>query len=348
MIKISAPAHPNDGCTYFRILVPSTYFPSDISVDPQVFLMGKYSRPASTTVPFLDRTTNSSWDWSKLIERYIYSLRQNNFDGIWLSRSLLCYPNKIEKLIRNVIYDFDDAIWLNSEGSHCLEDYCRRARVVIAGNNFLADYALKFSSKVVVIPTSVDTNRYKRISKVDKSIFSIGWIGSSSGFSYLKNIEQQLLEFLSGHHNAKLTIVAERYPTELQRIRKYIDFRRWNRANDVEDINSFSVGLMPLSNEEWDRGKCSLKMLQYMACEVPVLASGVGMNTEVFMLSKGSGDFGMAVQQGEWCEALKHLAGRSAFELNRLGKNGRHVVEQNFSTEKIAKLLEVTIKQVFY
>ncbi|MEJ0034464.1 MAG: hypothetical protein WDO15_30895 [Bacteroidota bacterium] len=265
---------------FFRIETPTRYL-KDFQIDTPIYSANKFAGPrVKTGVAIIDRVAGSLWDRNKVRERVRMVSKQSSFNAFWLSRSLASFPNSADRAVRNLIYDFDDAIWLNGEADHCFEHHCKNALVAFAGNSFLADHASKYTQKIEIVPTSVDLEYHRKIDSPRNS-FNVGWIGSAAGFGYLEDISEDLLSFFEKCNDARLLIVAECYPEKLTTLQKYIDYIPWSRKSEIESINRFTVGIMPLRNTDWERGKCSFKMLQYMACEIPVVISPVGMNTDV-------------------------------------------------------------------
>lgn len=259
--------------------------------------------------------------------------RQSSFDAFWLSRSLVSFPNDADNAVKDLIYDIDDAVWMNGEATHCFEHHCKNALVVFAGNSFLADHASKYTGKIEIVPTSVDLEYHHKIATTRNS-FNVGWIGSAAGLRYFKDIITDLLSFFEKHNDARLLIVAERYPDELRSLEKYIDYILWSRKSEIESINQFTVGIMPLHNTDWERGKCSFKMLQYMACEVPVVVSPVGMNMDVMKISDNVGKFG-EFATCSWSDVLEHYYLLGDQKRTEQGKAGRLAAEK-YSTRAIA------------
>lgn len=339
--KILAPIQNTYSSPYFRIVVPYKYLPSNIHIDFYRFKINKYkSRPFNSNLSFVDRATGLGFDYLKWLESFYFTTKETSYDAVWLSRSLLSYKNKLELRLQNVIYDFDDAVWLG-EAAYCFEYYCQKALVVFAGNNFLANQASKFSKRVYLVPTSVDINVYKSNNTKGNSsdTFSIGWIGSSSAFKYLQLIEKELLVFLEKHKEAKLIVVADRFPYELKSIGKHLKFIKWSIETDVSLINAFTVGIMPLQNGDWERGKCSLKTLQYMACEIPTIVSDVGMNKEIISHTTKYGAFGRAIKDDEWVDCLEYYYQLNSEALVKEGKIGREVIKDFYSAEMISPII---------
>lgn len=339
--KILAPIQINDGCSFFRIETPVQYL-RDCVVDTPLYTINKFTPPVKTGFRLIDRVTGSLWDRKKLRERVNMVARQSSYSAFWLSRSLMSFPNVADRTVNNLIYDVDDAIWLNGEADHCFEHHCRNALVVFAGNSFIADHASRYTSKVEIIPTSVDLEYHGNLS-LPKNSFNVGWIGSAAGLYYLSDIASDLLSFFKKHDDARLVIVTERYPDELRILEDHIDYIPWSRSSEVESVNKFSVGIMPLRNTEWEKGKCSFKMLQYMACEVPVIVSPVGMNIEVMDVSKKAGKFGEYPER-TWCDVLEHYYSMSDSERLQQGRNGRRAAE-GYSTVSVASKMSEHIQK---
>jgi glycosyltransferase involved in cell wall biosynthesis len=331
--KILAPIQVNDGCSFFRIEAPARYL-ENFHIETPAYSINKFAPPpAKTGVKMIDRVAGSLWDRNKVGERVKMVERGSSFDAFWLSRSLASFPNKADRTVNNLIYDIDDAVWLNGEADHCFEHHCRNALVVFAGNSFLADHASKYTHHVEIIPTSVDLEYHHRID-TPRNSFNVGWIGSAAGLGYLKDISADLLSFFERHKDARLLIVTERYPTELGSLKEYIDYTPWSRNSEIESINRFTIGIMPLRNTEWERGKCSFKMLQYMACEVPSVVSPVGMNIEVMKISDDVGKFG-ELATTSWADILDYYYFLDESARNEQGKAGRRAAEK-YSTRVVA------------
>jgi hypothetical protein len=209
--KILAPLQKNDGCSFFRIETPTKYL-KEFQIDTPFYSTNKFAAPSIRTgVSIIDRATGSLSDRNKVRERMKILKRQHQFDAFWLSRSFASFPNDADRTVKDLVYDFDDAIWLNGEADHCFGDHCKNALIVLAGNSFLADHASKYSQKIEIVPTSVDLEYHRKID-VKSNSFNVGWIGSAAGLGYLKDISADLLSFFEKRKDARLVIVAERYP----------------------------------------------------------------------------------------------------------------------------------------
>jgi glycosyltransferase involved in cell wall biosynthesis len=264
-------------------------------------------------------------------------------DLTWISRELVQGYETFERFLkRPCVMDVDDAIWLDWPfGKYAIPHIARMMDAIVAGNTYISEWFSRFSKKVYVLPTAIDIRRYsKRPDSImaRKNRFTIGWTGLASNYPFLKFIEEVLLRFLENHQDAELKLVADRPWKKTKIPAERIRFVRWNEQVESAALQDISVGVMPLPDTEWARGKCSFKMLQYMATGLPVVVSPVGMNKEV--LAKGEIGFA-ATPPEEWHEALETLYKNQELQIKQ-GNKGRQVVEQYFSATSVAdKLAEI-------
>lgn len=279
--------------------------------------------------------------------------RIKDFDIVFIQREASFFgtsyfERKARSLGEKVIFDFDDAIWMadTSPGNKKWEwikkpekfkDNISSASVVIAGNSYLADEAKKFNSNVVIIPTTVDTQKHVSIPELrNKPYVTIGWSGS---ISTIKHFEQILpvLKQLKKKYAAALQLKLVGDPNyqckelELQGI-------KWTDETEVELLNSFDIGIMPLPDDKWAKGKCGLKALTYMACGVATVASKVGVNTQI--IEHGVNGF-LVQTDNEWMEVLERLINDATLRKS-IGDKGRTRVIEAYSVEaNRQKYLEV-------
>lgn len=257
-------------------------------------------------------------------------------DVTLLQREMLSTFATLEPLTKRPrVLDVDDAIFLYRRGRFA-ERLARACDSVICGNDYLAERFRRWNDHVEVVATAVDTNRYApAAARPDPQRAVIGWIGTSSNFAYLYQIEGALGRVLRECRGAKLSVVADRAPRFRSLAADRVEYRRWRPETEVGTLQATTVGIMPLADSSWERGKCSLKMLLYMACEVPVVVSPVGMNAEV--LAKGTMGLG-ASSEDEWVDALVGLLADGG-ERERMGIVGRRVVREQYSVEMTAPRL---------
>jgi glycosyltransferase involved in cell wall biosynthesis len=274
-------------------------------------------------------------------------LRARHFDLLWIEKELFPWLPAWGESLFNIfgipyVVDYDDAIFHNYDlhpnrlVRFCLgtkiDQVMRRAAVVIVGNDYLGDRARRAGAKRVEnLPTVVDLNRYQVAPKTRETPFTIGWIGSPMTAKYLNLIWQALYE-MCNNGKAKVVlvgsgrIISEGVPVEI---------RPWLEKREVEEIQSFDIGIMPLPDEPWTRGKCGYKLIQYMACGLPVVASPVGVNQQI--VEHDVNGF-LASNTAEWEMALNKLSD-SPFLRAKMGRAGRKKVEERYNIQVTAPRL---------
>jgi glycosyltransferase involved in cell wall biosynthesis len=259
-------------------------------------------------------------------------------DIVFLQRELLATLYSAERWLRRpYLFDVDDAIFLGRRG-HNADRIAAGAAHIVCGNAFLADHFSRFG-RVSILPTAVDIQRFTPRPRLPERP-TLGWSGSSSGFAYLYSIEAALARVLEQVPDAELHIVADQAPVFRQLPPTRVRYTRWSADIEVAALHGFSVGLMPLEDSLWARGKCSFKMLTYMACELPCVVSPVGMNSEVLAL----GDCGVAARAtDEWVDALVEML-RDEGLARRRGKAGRHIIETHFAQPVIGAQLAAALE----
>lgn len=289
------------------------------------------------------------WLWAlyRLATRLPGFVKSRQSDIVWLERELQPGIPTFERLIpKPLVFDVDDAIWLKKPaGAFLAKSIAHRANTIVAGNEYIADWFSTYNRQVQIVPTAVDMRRFETVEtpmKADDDRFVIGWTGTHTNLPYLYTIENALNRFITLRKDAVLCILADKAPS-FQYIPKHrYEFIGWNRINETRVLKSFDVGIMPLTDDDWARGKCAYKMLQYMAAELPVIVSPVGMNVQVMTQLEGNGL--MAETQCQWTEALDFLychrdTGRA------WGKKGTEIIAKHYSTPVVARMLATIFSQ---
>lgn len=265
----------------------------------------------------------------------------------WLERELLPGYLTIEPLLKSpYVFDVDDALWLaKPHGSSAAEKIAKRAAYVIAGNAYIANWFSSHTNKIKIIPTAIDTTRFiprTTVANDENGHFTIGWTGSGSTLPYLYDLYDMLSKFISTHDGAQLLVVSDQTPRLPNIPAHRIRYVKWSEQSEVESVQQMDVGLMPLPLNEWTLGKCSFKMLQYMACSLPVIVSPVGMNKDILSM----GNIGIsATSDVEWYDALEFLY-KHPGNAKELGNAGRMIAEQSFSREKISGKLAALFNEL--
>lgn len=271
-----------------------------------------------------DLTNLASWDM-------VFLYREAHMLGTtWFER-------QIKKAGVKMVVDFDDSIWLKdvSNGNKRLAflkkpsktaDIIRLCDAVIVGNEYLADYARQYNPNVNVIPTTIDTDYYLPAEvKSNAENVCIGWTGSSTTLKHF-SLAVPVLRKLREKYGERLTfrlISDEPFPGELPGLENV----RWNKDSEVNDLMAIDIGIMPLPDDAWSRGKCGFKGLQYMALGKPAVMSPVGVNTEI--IEHGRNGF-LAQTTEEWERTLSQLIDNPTLR-KEIGEQGRKTVVERFS-----------------
>ena len=266
------------------------------------------------------------------------------FDAVVLQKRLMApwFVARLRQNARKLVYDFDDAVLFGSpsKGGAASVTHARRFRaivgaadMVIAGNDYLRELAAPHARRTVVIPTTVDPAKYDAAAAArtrDDGIVKLGWIGAAATVAYLDLVRDALETIGATHDRARLKVVSDAFP-KLQSLP--VEAKPWAEADEAADVADFDIGLAPLTDDPWARGKCGLKALQYMAASKPVVCSPVGVHRE--MVRHGVSGF-WAAGRGEWIEALARLI-RSAEERARMGAAGRKILDERYSLARNAR-----------
>lgn len=266
------------------------------------------------------------------------------YDAVWISREMAPFgPPILEQLLvrtcKRVILDVDDALHVSDKASshlipRLLRDNGKFARMahaysaVICGSRNLADYYYQHSANVSVVPTAVDTNRYAWITRAPSPVVRIGWIGTPLNRHHLELLRPALTQ-LARERRFELVLVGLNEPLDwsLPAIR-YVE---WNLQEELTFFSHFDIGVMPLEDSAFARGKCAFKLIQYMAAGLPVVASPVGANCEV--VQDGTNGF-LASTDEDWISRLRQLIDDAGLR-ERMGANGRAVVRKSYSAQHL-------------
>lgn len=290
--------------------------------------------------------------------RYLHRLKvlldsNRRYDLLWIEKEVLPWlPVWLERSLMPwhipYVVDYDDAVFHGYDQhpsplvrilyGRKIDRVMRHAAVVVAGSGYLAERARRSGARRVVdLPTVVDLNRYRVRSNSAGQPFTIGWIGSPYTQAYL-NIIQGSLRDLCRHSDTRLILVgADR--VDLPGIR--VDIRAWSEETEVPDISDFDVGIMALPDRPFERGKCGYKLVQYMACGKPVVASPVGANRQI--VDDGVTGF-LAHGEADWTKALTMLREDEHLR-KRMGRAGRKVVEARYCMEVTAPRFESVLRE---
>ena len=279
--------------------------------------------------------------------RLAAGLSGRSYDVVWIEKELLPWvPFALEKrLLPNrtgFLADYDDAVFHRYDESRFaivrgilgrkIDRLMGAADCVTVGNRYLADRAARAGATVRILPTSVDTARYAaRRERRDKGTTVVGWIGTPYTARYLRGIRGALARL---HADGDVEYRFIGCPAGLDLGVPYTAVE-WREDTEVAELQQLDCGIMPLPDSPFERGKCGYKLIQYMACGLPVVASPVGINTEIVVPAQNGI---LARDEADWYQALRELAAHPG-ERARMGEAGRTLVEERFSTRVTAPLL---------
>lgn len=314
-----------------------------------------------TVVPlFSDAYLRSLYEggsrWREVFAGYLRRvgalLRARRYDVVIIEKEIFPFmPALAERLLHifgvPYVVDYDDALFhrydLHSSKlvrwalGQKIDAVMRHASVVVAGNDYLAERARQAGARrVELIPTVVDTARYQPSQSPPNEIPVIGWIGTPKTSRYLEPL-LPIFKALQAQMPVRVVAVGARAEdfagTPVETV-------PWSEETEVQSIQQFDIGIMPLADSPWERGKCGYKLIQYMACGVPVVASPVGVNNVIVK----PGENGLLAKDGEWEQPLTALLKDAALRRS-CGKRGRADVEAWYSLEVQAPRLLSTIRE---
>jgi len=275
------------------------------------------------------------------LSRIVALLDAGSFDLIWIEREILPWvPGILERSILPggipYVLDLDDAVfhrydmhpsWLvRAVLGTKIDRLMRDAAAVVVGNDYLLERALAAGScHVEVLPTVVDLERYRNEERTDGACLAIGWVGSPATQSFLEAISPALVE-LRKEHYFKMVLVGANGTALPALSHETLD---WSEDTEVESIHTLDIGIMPLPDSAFAKGKCGYKLIQYMACGLPVVASPVGVNS--LLVDHGRNGY-LAETNADWVEALSALLSNRKLR-EEMGVQGRRLVERRYSLQ---------------
>jgi glycosyltransferase involved in cell wall biosynthesis len=275
----------------------------------------------------------------------------SQYDLVYILREAALFgPPIIERRIARagvpIVYDFDDAIFfpyvstvngylsLLKFGASKTRAICRLAAHVMTGNAYLAAYARQHNQNVTIVPTTIDAEKYKRQPKTPSDPPVIGWTGSHSTVQHLNTV-RGVLQKLAQRERFRLRVIGA---PDYRLDGVETEALPWRSETEVADLRPLDIGIMPLPDDNWSRGKCAAKALQYMGLAIPTVCSPVGVNSSI--IQDGCNGFLAATEQ-EWIEKLSTLL-HSRELRTRIGHAGRETVEREFcATVQAPRVAEI-------
>jgi glycosyltransferase involved in cell wall biosynthesis len=314
---------------------------------PKILFISKGEQSSSTryrALQYFPYFKTQGWEPTHItISGGIYPIIQTlnsvkSADIVVLLRKTFPWPIfwSIRRLSKKLIFDFDDAIFTNSDGSISKTRMQRFIKTVskcdhiFAGNQYLADEASKNNSNVTVVPTSVEVTKYDLTSPKNDDAFELVWIGSKSTQKYITEIIPAIEHAAQSVPNLTLKIIAD---FELSSPVLKIKNIAWSEIDEAMELSKSHVGLAPLTNDSWTKGKCALRVLQYMATGLPIISSPVGVNA--YVVHNGVNGY-LATDNKAWSEFIIKMY-QEKEHLKQMGSEGKKRVFQEFAIDVVFK-----------
>jgi glycosyltransferase involved in cell wall biosynthesis len=270
-------------------------------------------------------------------------LKVKQYDLIFIQREAFMtgttfFEKQFAKSRAKVVFDFDDSIWMQNVSDankkfSFLKDASKTSNIIalsdmiFAGNQYLADYAKPFNSNIRIVPTTIDTDEYQRMAlPIDEKV-CIGWSGSITTIQHFKFAVPALQKIKKKYGDRiKIKVIGD---ANYRNDELDVISLNWNKQDELKELSSFDIGIMPLPDDEWAKGKCGLKGLQYMALEIPTIMSPVGVNSEI--IQSGVNGF-LAVSDDDYVNALSTLIDDEILR-KKIGAEGRRTVVEKYSVK---------------
>jgi len=296
----------------------------------------------ATVAPCLPDKFASRHDWpggfvadglltaAKVASRLWSALKAPGHEIVYFERELIPYvcpePEQFVRLLnRSIVFDFDDAVYLNYPAEdNPIPALLKMSEAVIAGNEILGTWAISHTDRVWVLPTAIDTDRYAMREPAGDGRRLV-WTGSAGNLKYLEAIAPALAETAKAHPGLILRVICDKPPSK--DVGVPVEFVRWSEEVEVEAVRTADIGLMPLANDEWCLGKCGYKLLQYMSCGLPSVASPWGIVSDML----DAGRCGLPAQDlEEWASNLDLLIRNPEYR-REIGASARDHAERIYS-----------------
>jgi len=284
----------------------------------------------------------------RTISRLLDCFSAKKYDVIFIHKEAFPFgPPILEKILAklqpNIIYDMDDAFWthppqFNQIGKGIrdkqkIQKIIQLSKLILAGNEYILDFVKQINTNVIFFPTVLNTEIYQPRKELADDFITIGWVGRWSSQDYLYNLKPVFQNLIKKFDNLRFCFVGVSDDFTIDDLP--IVKQKWTLENEISSLIPFDIGMMPLPDDEYSKGKCGFKLLQYMALAIPSVASPVGVNSKI--ITDGENGF-LAKSHAEWEEKLfKLISDKSLREI--IGQKGRRSVEQFYSLENYQTVL---------
>lgn len=326
----------NEASSRFRVLAYLDQLKNDFDID--IF----YAEYHNDNIPKILRS---------IIKRihYLSLLRDaNKYDVIYMQRPMSTdssknnlFENLIVKINPNLIFDFDDALFIQNKIK--TSNLISIAKICVCGNKYLYDFSKKYNPNTYVIPTVVDTKKFSPKEDRNENHITIGWTGTSGNYQFFTDtMINQISAILKTYAHVNFLFICDHKPD--QRFTFPYNFIYWNETTEVEDLQNIDIGLMPLIDSPWSKGKCGFKLIQYGAIGIASIASDVGVNSDIILDNKS----GILIKNNTWETPLTTLINNTALR-ERMGEQARQHIEKHYSLssnyQKLSSIIHSLIKE---
>ena len=272
-------------------------------------------------------------------------LKANSYDIIFIQREAFMtgtafFEKQFARSKAKVVFDFDDSIWMQNVSDankkfSFLKDASKTSKIIalsdmiFAGNQYLADYAEPFNGNIRIVPTTIDTEEYQRMALPHDDKVCIGWSGSITTIQHFKFAVPALSKVKKKYGDRiKIKVIGD---ANYKNDELDVICMNWSKQDELKELSSFDIGIMPLPDDEWAKGKCGLKGLQYMALEIPTIMSPVGVNSEI--IQNGVNGY-LATTDDDYVNAISILIEDEILR-KKIGSEGRKTVVEKFSVKAL-------------
>lgn len=276
----------------------------------------------------------SQIDKIEIFFRKIYSLYKClNYEIIFLQRNPVRYLSPYYELFlknilrKKLIFDFDDALWcMYGSYDKGIEEIIKISDHIIVGNEYLYNFAIKYNNKVTILNTIIDTDKYKANEKIKKTTINICWMGTKPGIEYLLKFEDVFLSIKRNYKDkVNFYIICNSKP-KFKKFDQFI-YLKWSQKIEDKILNISDIGLMPLIDDEFTKGKCGFKLIQYGAYSIVSVTSPIGINTKI--IKEGINGY-FAKDAKEWISKINYLIDNK-LALVKMKRNSRKIIDNQYS-----------------
>jgi len=324
----------NEASSRFRVGAYLPYLQQDFSY--QIF----YAEYNNKKIPKFLRSV-----WKRVLFLRLF-FQINRYDVIFMQRPMSSDKKKstmfeylLSKLHSKIIFDFDDALFVQNETK--IQSLCKLSNSVICGNDYLADFAKKHNPNTYIIPTTIDTQKYIPKTHPTTKKLTVGWTGTSGNYAnFSQNLIETLQKLTQKYENLSILFICDKKPPK--HFNFPYNFIQWQESSEVEDLQKIDIGLMPLEDSAWTRGKCGFKLIQYGSIGVASVGSDVGVNSQI-IINNTTGY--LISKESEWYNALELLI-QDDSKRKDMGQEARKHIINNYDTLGNYKQLQTILHEV--